>query len=43
LSKYGSQAWKYMPVIPALRQRQKDLEFEASVDYIARYCLKRKK
>jgi hypothetical protein len=31
-----------MPIIPALgRQRQEDLKFESSLDYIARSCLKK--
>jgi hypothetical protein len=31
-----------MPVIPALRrERQEDQEFGASLDYIARHCLKK--
>jgi hypothetical protein len=33
-----------MPVISALgKARQEDLEFEASVNFIARLCLKKKK
>jgi hypothetical protein len=37
------QAWWYTPVIPALgRLRQEDLEFEASMDYIAKPNLQKK-
>jgi hypothetical protein len=36
-----------MPVIPstipALRERQEDREFEASLSYTVRYCLKKKR
>jgi hypothetical protein len=39
-----SQVWWLTPVIPALRGlRQENQEFEASLGYIARCCLKRKK
>jgi hypothetical protein len=45
LKKYVSQAsWCHTPVTPALRrQRQKDREFKASLSYMARPCLKKKK
>jgi hypothetical protein len=37
-------AWWYIPVIPALRRlRQEDYEYEASLNYIAKFCLKKKK
>jgi hypothetical protein len=33
-----------MPIIPAFRRlRQEDREFETSLDYIVRSCLKKKK
>jgi hypothetical protein len=36
--------WWHLPVIPALgRLRQEELEFEASLDYTARSCLKKLK
>jgi hypothetical protein len=39
-----SQAWWYMPVIPALgRLRQEDLVFEASLSYIVKLCVKKSK
>jgi hypothetical protein len=32
------------PVIPALRrQRQEDLKFKVSLDYVERFCLKKEK
>jgi hypothetical protein len=38
------QTWWYMPVIPALRKLKKeDLQFEASLGYVARHHLKKKK
>jgi hypothetical protein len=41
---YSSQAWWYLPVIPALRSlRQKDCQFQASLGSAARPCLKTKK
>jgi hypothetical protein len=37
-----SQAWCHIPVIPALRRlRKEDPIFEASLDHIARPCLKK--
>jgi hypothetical protein len=39
-----SQAWWYIPVIPALRrQRQKDHQLEVSLGYIVRPFLKKTK
>jgi hypothetical protein len=39
-----SQAWWHTPLIPALRRlKQKDHKFEASLGYIARPSLKKKK
>jgi hypothetical protein len=36
-----SHAWWYTPVIPGLgRLRQKDHEFEATLGYVVRLCLK---
>jgi hypothetical protein len=37
-----SWVWYYSPVIPALeRLRQEDSEFEASLGYMAKSCLKK--
>jgi hypothetical protein len=39
-----SQTWWHMPIIPALgRLKQEDHKFEASLGYIVRSCLKKKK
>jgi hypothetical protein len=39
----GQACW-YTPIIPALRRsKQKDHEFEASLGYTARTCLKKRK
>jgi hypothetical protein len=36
-----SLGWRYTPVIPALgKLRQEDLEFETSLSYMVRPCLK---
>jgi hypothetical protein len=42
IKKIISQAWWYLPVIPALRrQKQEDCQFEASLVYTVRPCLKK--
>jgi hypothetical protein len=39
--KYTGWVWWYLPVTPELRrQRQKDHEFKASLNYTLRLCLK---
>jgi hypothetical protein len=42
--KMASWAWWYMPVIPTLgRQRQEDLQVQASLGYVVGPCLKSNK
>jgi hypothetical protein len=39
-----SQVWWYRSIIPVLRRlRQEDSKFKACLDYIARFCRKKKK
>jgi hypothetical protein len=41
---FYSLAWYFMSVIPELRRRrQKNTEFKASLGYVRRHCLKKKR